>query len=293
MKFRSGRSGCRRALSGYTGRRKPPPLPKRPSPRPTGSELIVSATAKLPPARALPFELSAAAARLSFLDWAQAHGAIGSATKSQGLVSEVAQLLLPAQAAARNSNGDHSRDAFSFRPLYVPFWSFALAGDERRHVYAGRTWDPAALLEALSDDVLMATTPAARDFEQNMCLLPPSPEGDDSSAAIYSRAHVDEWSLGVGVAWEIARASGGCNDAADNDTAHDSQLQCADRLLLPCFCFAYNHMGVQMLSWVSATSGEVCGISHLTFWEDTAVQQKAGEALNQSMRQLAQLDQRT
>eukprot|EP01048_Picozoa_sp_COSAG05_P015132 COSAG05_NODE_1790_length_4082_cov_21.604162_4_plen_288_part_00 len=276
--------GCR-TLSGYTGRRKPPPLPRRPVAGTTGNDLVVSATTQLPPVRALPFELSAAAARLSFLDWARAHGALGSATKSPGLVAEIAQLL-----GQEDPGGDGRNDAFSFRPLYLPFWSFAVAGDGRRHVYAGRTWDPAAVLEALSDDAMMATTSAGQDFEEQMSLLPPSSRGGgNGDAAEHCHAHVDDFALGAGVAWEIARTAGD----GGNSPAHDSQLQCADRLLLPCFCFAYTHMGVQMLTWVSATSGEVCGISHLVFWEDTAMQQKAHTALKQSMNKLAHLDRRT
>jgi hypothetical protein len=83
-------------------------------------------------------------------------------------------------------------------------------------------------------------------------------------------AHVEGWSLGAGAAWQVARHGA----EGDSSSIADSRLRGVERLLVPCFCFAYKHMGVQMMTWVSATSGDTSGISHLVFWEDESTRHR-------------------
>jgi hypothetical protein len=110
-----------------------------------GSNHALVLCASPPPVRALPFELGRQAARTAFLDWAQNHGALESVQPSDLMGSVRAQL--------QGSEGPTPSDAFSSHPIYAPFWSFEVVGEQSRYVYAGKTFDPQGILAALLEDV--------------------------------------------------------------------------------------------------------------------------------------------
>ena len=91
------------------------------------------------------------------------------------------------------SIGTEEHDLFSARPVFVPFYSFALADGTTRHVYGGATFDAVSLQVSLFDDLEQAV----RDGAIGVAFTPADLEGMRAVDGAEELAHVDEWSLGV------------------------------------------------------------------------------------------------
>ena len=156
------------------------------------------------------------------------------------------------------------RDRFSSIPLFIPFYIFCLESGGYRSVYAGNTFDSEHLRESLAEDL----EALAIDLEASTTLFGEglrSVEGREGPV----QATVDEWRLGVDAAWAVARAEQ--DEPASSGAPRPLGV---GRVLLPCWCFSYSYLGVTMLTWISAQTGEASGVSHLAFWDDESLREK-------------------